>query len=165
MLYALHLRCAAEALLSAVFHSRAHHAAPRLRLAKCCAYDSPFWGQKPVIVLYRRFIKRGYFWPKKDMRHCEKLPWKCVPPPPAGKVKSGTICFNVQHHGLTLFFFSKDPCLMLTSALPVFYLGLSTVYSVLGTIIGGEVPTPAGILNRFWIQVAASEAKRPPRNT
>ena len=64
-----------------------------LRLARCCTYDSPFWGQKPVIVLYRRFIKRGYFWPKKDMRHYEKLPWKCVPPPPPRQSKNGNHMF------------------------------------------------------------------------
>ena len=105
-----------------------HHAAPRCP-APCYSYalytiHSPFWGQKPVIVLYRGYIKRGCFWPKK--RHGKKVPWKLLffprnqfwhlPTPHRHKVESGTICFYVQNHGLTLFV--SDPRLIFMATMP-----------------------------------------------
>ena len=69
VLYLCYLRCTvpvpALCLYYSVFHSRA---APRCTPLPCSALraiHSPFWGQKPVIVLYRGYIKRGCFWPKK----------------------------------------------------------------------------------------------------
>ena len=76
------------------------------------AVHSPFWGQKPVIALFRGNIKRRCFWPKK--RHGENVPWKTLfspktnfgtSPHPPGlelRVESRTTCFYAQHHGLTL---------------------------------------------------------------
>jgi hypothetical protein len=85
MIPALYSACTCAVLVPAlclhysVFHSRA---APRRTPLPCpalCAVHSPFWGQKPVIVLYQGYIKRECFWPKKVL--AKKLPWKLLFPP------------------------------------------------------------------------------------
>ena len=46
---------------TAVFHSRVAPRRTPLPCAVLCAAHSPFWGPKPAIALYRRYIKRGCF--------------------------------------------------------------------------------------------------------
>jgi hypothetical protein len=73
VLPALCSSCACTVLVPALclHHVLLHsHAAPRRTPLPCpalCAVPvhSPFGGQKPVITLYRGYIKRGCFWPKK----------------------------------------------------------------------------------------------------
>ena len=107
---------------TAVFRSRAVPRRTPLSCPVLCAVHSPFWGQKPVIVLYNTgdMLSVGVFGQKKTWQKSAleiiispQNQFRHLSTPHRQKVESGTARFYVQHHGLTPFV--KDPRLIVIS--------------------------------------------------